>query len=355
MSSLLTRKARPPRSAARRKASRPNLIATGLLLVAVSSALVIVSLGVIDMDEQPFVSIGMLAIGAGSGFTGFDRAGRGFFGATFDAGLWLSTIWMVAIIGAAVLADALPLGEARDASKVLLEPNFLLPSLFSSHPLGTDRLALDLLGGVVYGARISLTVGFGAMLIGMVIGATIGVLGGFFRGRLEWFIDLLSNALLAFPPLILLLGVVAVLKPSVWTVTVSLALLAVPTYIRLAKANTLVYAQKEFVLAARALGGTDWSIIRREILPNVALPVLSYGLVVVPVLIAAEASLSFLGLSIPPPEPTWGNMIAAGQYELASQPHVVLIPGLVLFLTVFSLNRIGDRATRLWDTRQSNI
>jgi peptide/nickel transport system permease protein len=117
----------------------------------------------------------------------------------------------------------------------------------------------------------------------------------------------------------------------------------------------MLFAQREFVLAARALGGRNRRIIFRELLPNVALPLVSYGFIVVAALIVAEASLSFLGLSIQRPTPTWGNMIAAGQADFDKHPHLVFIPGTVLFITVFALNKVGDKARRLWDPRKSSL
>ena len=116
-----------------------------------------------------------------------------------------------------------------------------------------------------------------------------------------------------------------------------------------------MFSQREFVLAARALGDRNRNIMFRELLPNVLLPIVSYGFLVVAVLIVAEASLSFLGLSVQRPNPTWGNMIAAGQDDFDQHPHVVFIPGAVLFLTVFAFNRLGDRARDLWDPRQAKL
>lgn len=274
------------------------------------------------------------------------------FGEETQTGLWLSVTWLGVVVVAAVTADWLPLGEARDTSKTLTEPSLLRPNLFSSHPLGTDRQSLDILGGIVHGARVSLIVGIGAVAIGLVIGGFIGMVAGYYRGKVEAAINLLTDVLIAFPPLILLLALVSVLEPSVRNVTIGLAVLSIPIYIRLAKANTLQFAQRDFVLAARALGAKDRRIIFREILPNVLPPLVSYGFVVVAVLIVAEASLSYLGLSIQRPNPTWGNMIAAGEDSFQRHPHLVFVPGIVLFLTVFALNRVGESARNLWDPRK---
>lgn len=266
-------------------------------------------------------------------------------------GLWLAIVWVLLVVGSAVFADLLPLAEARDTSKAIDTPSLQRPDLFSGHPLGTDRQGLDILGGVIYGARVSLTVGVGAVLTGLVIGGLLGILAGFYRRWVEASVNFLTDALIAFPPLILLLAMVTVLEPSVRNVTLALAVLGIPTYIRIARANTLVVVQRDFILEARVLGARNGRILFREILPNVLSSLVSYGFIVIAVLIVAEASLSYLGLSIQRPDPTWGNMIAAGQSSLERHPHLVLVPGMALFLTVFALNRIGEAAREAWDPR----
>jgi peptide/nickel transport system permease protein len=281
-----------------------------------------------------------------------DRGLRKRGGQPGDAGFWLAVVWLSVVVLSAVFADLLPLAEGRDVSQTLTTPTLLRPDLFSGHPLGTDRQGLDILAGLIYGARVSLIVGLGAVALGTVVGGLIGLLAGYYRGGLERAVTVVTDSMLAFPPLVLLLAMVAVLQPSVRNVTIGLAVLIVPTYARLVKANTLTFAQREFVLASRALGAGDRRVIFREILPNVALPVLSYGFLIVAVLIVAEASLSFLGLSIQRPNPTWGNLIAAGQDDIERHPHLVFVPGVVLFATVFALNRIGDRLRRLWEPTQ---
>ena len=135
----------------------------------------------------------------------------------------------------------------------------------------------------------------------------------------------------------------------------ALAAIGIPTYVRLARANTMVFAEREFVLAARSLGSRDRRVIFRELVPNVALPILSYAFIIIAVLIVAEASLSFLGLGIQRPDPTWGNMIAAGQDDFDKHPHLVFAPGITMFLTVFSLNRVGEKARQIWDPRESTL
>lgn len=274
---------------------------------------------------------------------------------TFPTAVALSAAWLGLILFMAVFADVLPFGEARNPAQTLRTPTFLRPDLFSEHPLGTDRHGLDILGQIAYGARVSLIVGFGGAAGSLIIGGLIGLTAGFYRGLLERGIALLTDTMLAFPPLILLLGLVAVLEANVTNVTIALAILSAPAFIRLVRANAIVYAQREFVLAARAMGAKNSRILFRELLPNVIMPAVSYALLISAVLIVAEASLSFLGLSIQRPAPTWGNMISAAQRDFQRHPHPVFVPGVALFLTVYALNRIGDAARRRWSPQGGQI
>jgi peptide/nickel transport system permease protein len=328
-------------------ALRIPLLPLGLLLLYLGLAVL--------TDADGTVRAGLVAIGLVAGYLGLDGLLKSIFGRTFDTGLWLAVVWMAVVVLAALFADLLPLAEARRTALTLGTSSRLRPDLFSGHPLGTDKQGLDVLGGVIYGARVSLQVGLLAVAIGTVVGGLIGVTSGYFKGRLDLVVGILTDSLLAFPPLILLLAVVSVVSASVLNISLALALLSIPTYTRLARANTLAFAQREFVLAARSMGAKHWRIIAYELVPNVVRPLLSYSFIIIAVLIVAEASLSFLGVGIQRPTPTWGNMIAAGQDELQRTPHLVFAPGIVMFLTVFALNRLGDKARALWDPRQGAI
>ncbi|WP_205528464.1 ABC transporter permease [Desertimonas flava] len=269
-------------------------------------------------------------------------------------GLWLSLGWLSLVAGAAIFADVLPLREAREPSKTLADPILLRPDLLSSHPLGTDRAALDMLGGVVYGARVSLTVGFGAVALGLVIGVPIGIAAGYFRRRYETAIDFVTNVMLAFPPVILLLAMVSIVSPSMFNLAVALGVLMVPIYVRIAKLNTLTCAERDFVRAAEVIGATRRRILAHEIFPCVVPPVGAYAVVVLASAIVAEASLSYLGLGIQRPEPTWGNMIAAGQDSFRDNPHLVFVPGTALVATVLALNTLSNVLRRRTDTRETS-
>lgn len=297
----------------------------------------------------------LAVVGLVAFYIGLDALGKRLRGPGFDALLFMAVVWVALVVLTAIFADLLPLSEARDTSKTLASPVRKRPELFSAHPLGTDNQALDILGGVIYGARISLQVSLLAVAIGLTVGGLIGVSAGYFRGALDGFVSFLTDSVLAFPPLILLLAVVTGLEPNARNIALALALISIPTMARLARANTLTFAQREFVLAAKAMGATNRRIIFRELVPNVVRPMLSYAFLIIAVLIVAEASLSFLGVGIQRPTPSWGNMMAAGQERFDQHPHIVFIPGTVMFLTVFAINRLGEKARQMWDPRQGSI
>jgi peptide/nickel transport system permease protein len=175
------------------------------------------------------------------------------------------------------------------------------------------------------------------------------MLGGYFQKRTDSGVRLLSDTMLAFPPLILLMALTAVFTPGLRTLMAGLSLIIIPSFIRLARANTLTWTAREFVLAARNMGAGHGRILGREILPNVLPPLLAYLPIVMAALIVAEGSLSFLGLGIPPPTPSWGGMISDGKDSLATAPHLVFVPAAVIFCTVFALNQAGDHLRGRFD------
>lgn len=325
-----------------------------IVLLPLGALLVWVGLDTLS-NASVWVQIPVTVLGLAAAFQGIDALLARIAGRPIDTGFWLAVVWVVGLVLLAIFADLLPLAESQDTGATLLETPRLRPDLFSEHPLGTDNQALDILGGVIYGARVSLQVSFLAVVIGMVGGGLLGIVAGYFRGKSDAAVGVFSDSLLAFPPLILLLAIVAAVEASTVNISLALALLSVPVYARLARASTLALAQREYVLAARAMGAKDWRIIAFELVPNVVRPLLSYSFVIIAVLIVAEASLSFLGVGIQRPTPTWGNMIAAGQDDLDRTPHLVFVPGAVMFVTVFALNKIGDRARAKLDPRASAI
>lgn len=339
--------------APRRTRSRRALLLAGLPMLVVGLGLVGFGLtsGLVSI-----VKAALVVVGLGLAISGLSRVAHGLRGRPVDVVFALAMGWLALIVLAAVLAPLLPLGDHADAASSLAEPIYQPPSLFSDHPLGTNNYGLDMLARAVYGARTSLVVATVAVLIGSCLGGAIGLASGFFRGTLDSVVGVLANSLLAVPPLILLVALGTVLEPGVRNIALALSLLTIPSFIRLARANTIAFAQREFVLAARALGANRTRLMLRELLPNVVLPMLSMAVVMVSMLIVAEASLSFLGLGIQPPHPTWGNMIAEGESGVMEEhPFIVLVPGVCLFLTVFAFNLLGERAQKRWDPRSAKL
>jgi peptide/nickel transport system permease protein len=276
--------------------------------------------------------------------TAVRRAGR------VPWGYWVAWTWLGSVILAALFAPLLPLWDPAipDYSNVF-------GGITPQHWLGGDTLGRDTFSRVVYGARASLLVGICAVGAGAVVGGILGMVAGYFRGRTEKFLTWIADVVLAFPGLVLIIAIVAVLGASLTNLIAGLAILSVPTFIRLSRATTLVVAQREFVQAARAYGCRPLRIIAREIAPNVVLPVAAYAFIMVGVFIVVEGSLSFLGLGIPPPTPSWGGMIAAGRTELLRFPHISLFPAAVMFLTVLSINYIGERTRKQFEVKESNL
>ncbi|MFW0785594.1 ABC transporter permease [Gordonia sp. CPCC 206044] len=260
--------------------------------------------------------------------------------------VWLSVAWLATVIVVAVFANILPIAP-YDAP---VGPPRLGPSWGSLDLLlGTDTFGRSELSRLVYGARVSLVVGTMAGLFGFVIGSLIGLVAGYFGRRLDIGVSLLTDAMLAFPPLILLLALASILQPSAGTILLGLTLVVIPAFIRLSRANSMAWSSREFVRAAKNMGAGHSRILFKEILPNVVAPLAAYLPIVMAALIVAEGSLSFLGLGIPPPTPSWGGMISEGKDALATSPHLVFVPAVSIFFTVFALNVLGDHLRITFD------
>ena len=262
---------------------------------------------------------------------------------------WAAIAWMIFVFAAAALAGLLPFSPTdMDMLERRAPPSAL-------HWLGNDGLGRDELARLIYGARISLTVGLCAPIIGITIGGALGMLAGYFRGRFETLVVGSMDVLLAFPPLILALAVTAYLGQSLLNLTCILGVLGIPAFMRVARAATLTLARREFVIAAHALGATHARILLRELLPNVFLPLLAFFLLGVAVTIVVEGALSFLGLGVPPPISSWGSMIGEGRESLEIAPRLAFLPAITMFLTVLSFNLVGDTLRALTDPRQGAL
>jgi len=255
--------------------------------------------------------------------------------------------WIVLIGLAAIFANWLPIQSPTDMDLLAKRA----APFSEGHLLGTDHLGRDELARLIHGGRVSLTVGLLAPVIGVTIGGCLGMLAGYFRGRFETFAVGGVDVLLAFPPLVFVLAVTAFMGQSVANITIVIGVLGIPAFTRVARAVTLTLSEREFVTAARALGATDLRILIRELLPNVALPLLAFFLLAVAVTIVVEGALSFLGLGVPPPTASWGSMIGEGRENLDIAPWLAFLPAGFMFLTVLAFNIVGDTLRALTDPR----
>ena len=265
------------------------------------------------------------------------------------AGVVILMLVAVGAIAAPVLAPHNPRrGELLDSK---------LPPAWSdgglrTHLLGTDMLGRDILSRVIYGARISLIVGFTAVAIAGTLGVTIGLIAGYYRGRLDDLIMRLVEIQLAVPFILFAIAILAVLGPGLKNLILVLGVTGWVTYARVVRGQVLSYREKEFVEAARAMGAGDLRIMFRHILPNTFASVIVIGSFAVASTILAEAALSFLGLGVPPATPTWGAMVADGREQiLTNRWWMYLFPGVAIMLTVLAINSVGDWLRDFLDPR----
>lgn len=271
----------------------------------------------------------------------------------------LAIAWLAVVVLVALAAPILPIPSPNETF-----PEIAREGPTGSHLLGGDGIGRDILARVIYGARASLLVSVGAVAFGLVVGGFLGLVAGYFRGRTDSLLVALFDVLLAFPQLILALALVAVLATGaqgdpvssgrrIAVLVLALGIVSVPILARITRANTLVWAEREFVMAARAMGAGNARILWREVLPNVLPAMASIALLGVAVVIVAEGGLSVLGVGVQLPTPSWGNIIAEGRSLLRSSPHVVFAPSAAIFLTVLALNYLGDVVRARFDVRES--
>lgn len=258
------------------------------------------------------------------------------------AGCVVVLIFVTTAIGAPWIATTDPL--RTDWSKIRKAPTW-------ANPFGTDDLGRDTFSRVVWGSRISMQAGVFSILLAMVIGVPIGLVAGYYRGALDQLIMRLTDAWLAFPFLILAIGLVTIMGASLTNATLAIGLGATPTYIRLTRGLALSTKEEDYVLAAQALGAGDLRLMRRHVFPNIFSALLVQATVSIPTAIIAEAILSFLGLGVQPPAPSWGTMLNAAQQFLESAPWMAYWPGLAIFSLALSFNLAGDGLRDLLDPK----
>lgn len=257
-------------------------------------------------------------------------------------GLGLAVAWIAMLALLALVADLLPLPAIDEP---VGGPS--IPPFSGEGPLlGTDAIGRDMASRLIHGIRISMAVGVGATTIAIVLGVLLGLVAAYARGVVERIINVITDAVLSFPPLLLLLALATVVTPGVPTLVVALGLLFVPPFVRLTRASALGQLGRDYITAARSLGAGHLRIIFRELLPNSIQPIISYSVVVIALIIVIEGSLSFLGVGVPAPAPSWGSMIASGKDNLSRAPYLVIAPSLMIFFTVFAFNTLGDHLRR---------
>jgi peptide/nickel transport system permease protein len=295
--------------------------------------------------------------GIGEALTGHVPEGE-FEGATkrrLGVGFWVAVGWLVTIIFAAILAPYLPLDDPMEN---IIVPSEGAPpySPSSTFWFGSDQDARDMFSRVIWGARTSLTVGFAAIAFGMLVGGSLGMIGGYFRGTSDRIISFGFLMMLSFPALVLAILITALMDRSLLTISLTLGILAVAPVGRVARANTIAFSDREFVTAARSLGAKNARIIFRELLPNVVIPMSALALLGMAVAIVAEGGLAFLGLSVESGV-TWGILIqiGSGRRELEAAPWIAMAPITVLFFTVLSLNFAGDRLRSFFDVKETAL
>jgi ABC-type dipeptide/oligopeptide/nickel transport system permease subunit len=229
--------------------------------------------------------------------------------------------------------------------------NALRPPNSPGFPLGTDNLGRDILSRIIWGSRISLTVGIVVQSVAILLGTVLGVLAGFYGRWADDLISGLTNVMFALPRLLFAMAIVAALGPGLVNLFIALGMVGWPALARLVRAQTLSLCGQDFVEGARAIGATDLRIIARYILPNTLSPIIVLGTVGMAQAILAEASLSFLGLGVQPPTPSWGTMMSRGQLYIWHAPWLMLFPGLAIFITVVGLNLLGDGLRDFLDPR----
>lgn len=254
---------------------------------------------------------------------------------------------LLVLIVAACFAVPPLAGLPSGSTGSLLDANQGLGS--PGHLLGTNALGVDLLSACLRGGQISVEVGLGAVVVGMVLGGLIGVLAGYFGGVVDVVMSRVLDMFLAFPSLILALAIAAYLGPSERDEIIAIAFYTVPAFGRLARGATRRVKEREFIFAARVSGLSRLKMITSHVVPNVFAPLFTFAVITVAVAMIVEAALSFLGLGIRPPAPSWGNLIEAGQQYLATEPHIILVPSVFLFLTILCLNLVGDSLRARWD------
>ncbi len=244
---------------------------------------------------------------------------------------------VLAIILVAILA---PLLAPFDPLETDMSRRLLGPTM--DHWFGTDDLGRDIFSRVLYGARISLTVGIGATILGASVGIVVGLISGYYGKRVDTIIMRICDVMLAFPGILLALAIVSILGGSTLNVIIAIAIFAIPTFARIVRGSTLSVKKLEYIDAIKTMGASDLRILFKHVLPNILSPIIVQATLYIASAIVIAASLSFLGLGTQRPTPEWGTMLSDGRQFIRQAPHMIIFPGLMIFLVVTGFNLFGD-------------
>jgi len=264
---------------------------------------------------------------------------------------WISVTWLVIVVVFVVLGELNPLvGDPNEKNADLINASPGWPNIF-----GNDSFGQSVFDRVVVGGRISIFVAIAVTFIGIVVGGAMGLIAGYFRGWFDSVVRVIINVTLSVPALLLVIFIVTIRGRGIANVVLAVSLLAIPALARIVRASTLQVADRDFIKAAEVLGVKRRKIVLQEVLPNVMPTMVSFAFLTTGIVLVVESSLSFLGLSVESPAITWGSIIAGGRDKFNDAPHVVFAPALVLFLTVLSLNFVGDRLLKRYDIREASL
>jgi len=256
-------------------------------------------------------------------------------------------IFLLIVATISVLA---PLLAPQDPLEIDLSQRLVTPGT-PGYPLGADQLGRDMLSRLIWGGRISLLIGFSAVMMAMGLGVGIGLLAGFFGGKMDTVVMRLIDILMAFPAILLAITIVASLGPGLRNSMIAVSIVGIPYYARIVRGNVLSLREQEFIQAARVTGASNGRIVTRHIFPNTLAPLIVAATLDVGWFIMAAAGLSFLGLGAQPPTPEWGVMLSEGRQFIRNAPHLSILPGTAIFLVVLALNFLGDGLRDALDPR----
>jgi peptide/nickel transport system permease protein len=269
---------------------------------------------------------------------------------------WICAGWIGLIILVAIFANLFPLPKPDFEN--FANPQNAGPAW--GHLLGTDDLNRDIFSRLIFGSRVSLVVGFGGTLIGLALGGLPAMYAAYRRGRVDTVLNTVSYAVLAFPAIVAVIAIGEFWGHQLWKITLVIGVFSAPLIFRVIRASTLSYASRDFVMAAKALGASDRRILGRELLPNILPTIISFGLIAVATIIVLEGTLAFLGLSVPPPTPSWGNMLNESASLLSggkgqTNPWLVIFPATAMFSLLFTLNVVADKLRAYFDVTEVKL